>query len=168
MEGDIDRSATGATSSRNDTSTKSLSLIRQRVFGGLWVGSTASSVGSSAGLVAINWLVYTVTGSAFDIALVGVAGVIPRVIFGIFSGALADRYNKLRLMIFSSYFRAATMVLLAAALVLYGFQLSLILAAVFVLGLGQSLFRPAINSLLPTASPKDARVSFNNPRSPLM
>ena len=127
------------------------SLLRQRVFGGLWVGSIASSVGSSAGLLAINWLVYTVTGSALDVALIGVAGVVPRIVFGVFTGTLADRYSKLRLMIVADAFRAVAMLVFAATLVLFGFNLYVVLAAVFILGMGQSLFRPAINSFLPRA-----------------
>ena len=131
------------------------SLFRQRVFGGLWIGSMASSIGSSAGLLAITWLVYTVTGSAFDVALVGVAGVVPRIAFGVFSGTLADRHSKLSLMIAADALRAATMVALATTLALFGFQLYAVLAAVFILGMGQSLFRPAINSFLPRAIPKE-------------
>ncbi len=131
------------------------SLFRQRVFGGLWVGSMASSVGSAAGLLAINWLVYTVTNSALDVGLVGVAGVVPRVIFGIFTGTLADRYSKLRLMIVADAFRAATMIAFAATLAIYGFSLYVVLIAVFLLGMGQSLFRPSINSFLPQAVAKE-------------
>ncbi|MDG6907678.1 MAG: MFS transporter, partial [Nitrososphaerota archaeon] len=65
------------------TQEKNSSLLRQRVFGGLWAGSVASSIGSSAGLLAITWFVYTSTGSAFDIALVGIAGLAPRILFGV-------------------------------------------------------------------------------------
>lgn len=140
---------------------KPLSLFRQKAFSGLWAGSVASSIGSSAGLLAINWLVYTVTGSAVDLALVGVAGVVPRIVFGIFSGTLADRYSKLRLMIVADAFRAATMVTFAAALAFAGFQLYVVMAAVFVLGIGQSMFRPAINSFLPQAVPKSQLGSAN-------
>ncbi|MDG6965003.1 MAG: MFS transporter [Nitrososphaerota archaeon] len=137
------------------------SLFRQRVFAGLWTGSVASSIGSSAGLLAINWLVYTVTGSALDIALIGVAGVVPRVFFGVFSGTLADRYDKLRLMVVADVFRAATMVAFALSLVLFGFQYYVVLGAVFVLGMGQSLFRPAINSFIPRAVDKEQLGSAN-------
>lgn len=102
-------------------------------------------------MLAINWLVYEATGSAFDVALMGLAGLVPRIVFGIFSGALADRYNRLRLMVLADVVRAAAMVAFALSLILSGFHLFVVLSAVFVLGLGQSLFRPAINSFLPTA-----------------
>ena len=98
---------------------------------------------------------YTETGSAFDVALLGIAGLVPRIAFGIFSGTFADRYSRLRLMIVADSFRAATMIALAASLFTFGFNLYIVLGSVFVLGLGQSLFRPAINSFLPTAVSKE-------------
>lgn len=135
----------------SNTPEKRASLLRQRVFGGLWTSSVASSIGSSTGLLAITWLVFTETGSAFDIAFVGIAGLVPRIVFGMASGALADRYGRLRIVIVGDAFRAATMILFATSLIWFGFQLFVVLIAVFVLGLEQSLFRPAINAFLPTA-----------------
>lgn len=125
-------------------------LLRQAVFGRLWGASVTSSLGSSAGFLAITWLVYAETGSAFDIALLGVAGVLPRVTLGLFSGTLADRHDRLRLMVLADAVRAGTMVVFAASLALRGFWFPGVLAVVVVLGLGQSLFRPAINAFLPT------------------
>ncbi len=143
------------------TQEKSSSLLRQRVFGGLWAGSVASSIGSSAGLLAITWFVYTSTGSAFDIALVGIAGLAPRILFGVASGALADRYGRLRVMLSADVLRAITMILFAASIVLLKFQLPIVLTVAFLLGIGQSLFRPAINAFLPTSVPRERLASAN-------
>ncbi|MGI0080124.1 MAG: MFS transporter, partial [Nitrososphaerales archaeon] len=107
-----------------------------RIFRALWAGSTISAIGSSAGNLAINWLVYVQTKSAFDLALVGIAGLIPRITFGIFAGTLADRYNRLKLMITADAFRSATMILFALGFVILGFQLGVVFIATFVLGLG--------------------------------
>ncbi|MCL4355451.1 MAG: MFS transporter [Nitrososphaerota archaeon] len=145
----------GSESAAGEGTEKRPSLLRQRAFGGLWTGSVASSFGSAAGLLAINWLVYTVTKSALDVGFIGVAGVIPRIVFGVFAGTLADRYSKLRLMIVADAFRAGTMVVFALTLALFGFNLYVVLAAVFLLGMGQSLFRPSINSFLPQAVRKE-------------
>ena len=155
MEGELERKPTEDSSPREGSGEKRPSLLRQKVFGGLWAGSVASSIGSSAGILAINWLVFAATRSALDVALIGVAGVVPRITFGVFSGTLADRYSKLRLMMVADALRAATLVAFSLTLILFGFQLSVVLGAVFVLGMGQSLFRPAINSFLPTAVAKD-------------
>ena len=127
------------------------SILRQHTFGRLWTSTIASSIASGASVVIINWIVFAATGSAFDIALVGVATLVPRIVFGITSGAIADRYGRLRVMIASNALRAAIMLILAAYLFFFGFQFYLVLASVFVIGLGQSLFLPAISAFLPTA-----------------
>jgi len=85
------------------------------------------------------------------VALVGVATLIPRIFFGILSGTIADRHGRLRLMFFANVMRAVMMVTLAVSLAIYEFQLYLVLAAAFVLGLGQSMFLPSVNAFLPTA-----------------
>ena len=129
---------------------RSRPLLRQPAFRFLWAGSVASSIGSSAGFLAIVWLVFGETRSAFDVALLGLAGLVPRVLFGIVAGALADRFNRIRLMMAADGLRAATMIGLASSLILVGFSFPVILLAVIVVALGQTIFRPAINSFLPT------------------
>ena len=91
----------------------------------------------------------------------GIAGLAPRILFGVASGALADRYGRLRVMLSADVLRAITMILFAASIVLLKFQLPIVLTVAFLLGLGQSLFRPAINSFLPTAVPRERLASAN-------
>lgn len=58
-------------------------------------------------------------------------------------------------MITADAFRAATLILFALTLVFGGFSLPVVLAATFIVGLGQSLFRPSINSFLPVVVSKE-------------
>ena len=102
-------------------------------------------------MIAIIWLVYTRTGSAIDIALLGIAGVVPRVGFGLISGGLADRYSKSHLMLIGDFIRAAFLFALAFSLVIINFNFSIVLLSAFMLGIGQSLFRTSITSFLPSA-----------------
>ncbi len=136
-------------------------LFRNRAFATLWGGSVASSIGSSAGSLAIIWLVYAETGSAFDIALVGIFGLVPRIAFGVISGALADRHDRLGLMLMADSVRAFTLIAFAVSLAFIGFNLFALLAVVFILGIGQSIFRPAINSFPPVAVEKDQLANAN-------
>ncbi len=129
-------------------------LVRKPSFAFLWAGSIASSIGSSAGFIAIIWFVFIETGSAIDVAFLGLATLIPRVSFGIFAGALADRFNRVRLMILADLLRASVMILFAASVIFFGFVFGVVLLSVIVLGFGMSLFRPALNSFLPTSVDK--------------
>jgi MFS family permease len=49
--------------------------------------------------VALGWLVYRLTNSAFLLGFVGFAGQLPTFILASFAGVLADRWNRLRLLI---------------------------------------------------------------------
>jgi len=130
-------------------------VLRQPVFSRLWAASVASSIGSAAGTVALTLLVFSATGSAFDLALLGIATLVPRAGFGIVAGALADRHDRVRLMILADLTRAVSVGVLALLLIVQGFQLSVTLVVVVVLAVGQTTFFPAVNAFLPTAMPED-------------
>ncbi|MFN8633956.1 MAG: MFS transporter [Chloroflexota bacterium] len=57
-------------------------------------GQCISGVGSWMQMVALGWLVYDLTGSAFYLGLVGLARAIPALVFTLIGGAAADRYNR--------------------------------------------------------------------------
>jgi MFS family permease len=62
---------------------------------------TISSLGSSFTLFALPLLVFKLTGSAINLALVTAAEYLPYLLFGLFIGAGVDRVNRKRLMIFT-------------------------------------------------------------------
>ncbi len=44
--------------------------------------------------VAVGWQLYTLTGSALDLGLVGLAQFVPTVILTLAAGQVADRYDR--------------------------------------------------------------------------
>lgn len=126
------------------------SLFRNSYFKRLWPASILSSAGSSIGLISILWLVYSSTGSAVDVAILGIIGVVPRVGFGLLAGGLADRMSKTHLMLFGDFLRASFLILLSASLILTGFHFTIVVMAAFFLGVGQSIFRTSISSFIPS------------------
>ena len=44
--------------------------------------------------VAVGWQVYTLTGSAFDLGLVGLAQFLPMILLTLLVGQAADRYDR--------------------------------------------------------------------------
>ncbi|MEW6635440.1 MAG: MFS transporter [Actinomycetota bacterium] len=72
----------------------------------LLVGQTVSSLGSSFTVFALPLLVFKLTGSAFDLALVTVAEYVPYLIFGLIIGAWVDRVDRKRLMVFADIAQA--------------------------------------------------------------
>jgi MFS family permease len=117
--------------------------LRHRNFRLWFFGQLTSLVGTWMQTIAQNWLVYQLTGSARDLGLVNFVGAIPLVPLTLYAGAIADRFEK-RKVIF--WCQAAMMVLafLLAALCWTGtvrFWHVLLLA--FLLGAVQALDTPA-------------------------
>jgi MFS family permease len=92
------RSNTGAGQQRSKATESKLSVLQNRNFTLLWVGSVISNSGSWMQIVAQGWLVYNLTGSAFALGVVGMAKAIPMVIFPPMGGVIADRLPRLKLL----------------------------------------------------------------------
>ena len=68
--------------------------LASRDFRLLWIGQFISNIGSQMQLVALNWQVYVITHSAVALGIIGLARVIPIIIFSLFGGIAADRFNR--------------------------------------------------------------------------
>lgn len=64
-----------------------------------WFGSVMSILGQQMLSVAIGWELYEITGSATVLGFVGLAHAIPIVGLALWSGSLADRYNRRRIVL---------------------------------------------------------------------
>ncbi|HET7564563.1 MAG TPA: MFS transporter [Gemmatimonadaceae bacterium] len=72
-------------------------LLQHRNFRLYWLGQTGSQIGTWVQSVARGWLALQLSNSAFIVAFVGFAGSIPVLLFSLFAGVFADRFDKLRL-----------------------------------------------------------------------
>src|SRR3954465_9220247 len=81
-----------------------LHAFRHRDFRLLWTGQTVSLIGDAAFLTALGWKTFTVAGSGkLGIVLTAQAvGLLTTLLIG---GALADRYERRRLMVLSDLSR---------------------------------------------------------------
>lgn len=74
-------------------------LLRNRDYMLLWSGEILSEVGSQTSAVAYPLLILALTGSAAKAGVVGLAKWLPLAVCAIPAGALADRFDRKRLMI---------------------------------------------------------------------
>ena len=74
-------------------------LGRHRNFRLFWFGQTTSLIGSWMQSMAQGWLALELTNNAFLVGLVAAAGSLPVLLFSMHAGVLADRYQRLRLVI---------------------------------------------------------------------
>ena len=107
--------------------------LRHRNFQLFFAGQLVSLVGTWMDSVAESWLMYRLTGSSLLLGLEGFAGQFPVFLLGPLGGAIADRFDKRRVIVFT---QCASMVLafILASLTIIGairvYQL-FILAALF-------------------------------------
>lgn len=105
---------------------------------------------------AVYWHVYELSGSTFQLGLIGLAQFVPALSLTLVGGAVADAYDRRRTM------RLAQLPLLASAVVLFAateggaVSVPLLYAAVFANSVAFSFDSPARQALLPSLVPLDA------------
>ena len=135
--------------------------LRVSGFRNLFASSATSTLGAAISLVSVNWIVYHYTHSAIDITYVGLTGIVPGIVLGLFAGVIADRYNRRSLMVTADLTRFAGMGLLTAALYLTGFSLPLILATMILVNCFSAIFTPASQAILPRLVAKESLEDAN-------
>src|SRR5829696_5903482 len=126
-----------------------LQAFQSRNFRLLWSGQAISLLGDSAFLIALNWRTFTLTGNAKSIGIVltfqGV-GLLSTVLVG---GALADRYDRRKLMLISDAARCGIIAALAVFDATGHISIELLASIAFVEGLATGFFAPALGGLIP-------------------
>lgn len=121
----------------------------------LWFGAATSSIGTWMQSVAQNWLVLTLSGSAFYLGLDAFLGQLPILLFTLLGGVVADRYDRRRVLLGSQYVQMSTAFTLALLVALGAVQVWQILALSFVTGCAQAFGGPAHQSLMPALVDRD-------------
>ncbi len=116
----------------------------------MWAGAFTSSVGTWMQEVAQNWLILTMTGSAFWLGLDAFLGDAPFLIFSLLGGVFADRIDRRRILLGSQVVQMTSAFLLAALILTHSVEIWIILTLSFVVGLAQSFGAPAYAALVPT------------------
>jgi hypothetical protein len=75
------------------------SLRESQSFRRLWFGQLISMVGRQITLVAVPYQVYSLTRSALDVGLLGIVQVVPLICGSLGGGAIADRFDRRRVLI---------------------------------------------------------------------
>ena len=75
--------------------------LKNRHYRWFWLGMLASFLAIHFQLVARNWLVYEMTGSALDLGIVIAAWGLPILLLSLYGGAVADRIKKRDLLIWT-------------------------------------------------------------------
>lgn len=73
--------------------------LKHRNFRLYWFGQMISLIGTWMQIIAQGWLVYQLTRSPLALGLVGMASSLPILLFSLFGGVLADRFDRRKLLL---------------------------------------------------------------------
>lgn len=129
--------------------------LKITIFRNFLVAAFLSEIGNQMQIVAVAWQVYEITRNPASLGLIGLANVIPIVLFSLIGGLTADKVDRKKLLIISQ----SSMAVLAFALFILTFlniitpwmiYLILILVAI-----AQSFSMPARQAVLPNLVPRE-------------
>src|SRR5947209_7236980 len=126
-----------------------LAPLQRRDFLLLWAGMTASLLGDGIYFVAIAWESYQLSNVPTALALVGAAWTLPTVLFLLIGGAVSDRIERRRLMLYATLVEAFVIGLIGALTLAGLLQLWVLLVLVAVYGGAQAFFNPAFDAIVP-------------------
>ncbi len=121
----------------------------------LWSSSAVSNLADGIFLVALPLIAVRLTDSPLLVAGVALAGRLPWLVFVLFAGALADRLDRRVTMRNVQLMRVAVVGLMAAMALTDVLSLPVLYLAAFVLGVGETLFDTAAQSIMPNIVRKE-------------
>ncbi len=125
-----------------------LRALRSRNYRLFFAGQSVSLIGTWMQQLAMSWLVYRLTGSAFLLGVVGFVSQVPTFLFAPFAGVVADRVDKRRLLICTQSFAMVQAALLAFFVLAGSVQVWQIIVLSLILGIINAFDIPARQSFI--------------------
>ncbi|WP_242309551.1 MFS transporter [Bacillus cereus group sp. BfR-BA-01331] len=131
------------------------SVLKNRSFFYMWIGSAISELGGAFGTLCNSILVYELTGSKTALSSMWLLYLIPSLILQLISGPFIDKWSRKWIMIFSQWMRASVFLLPLVMLVTSGIEVWHIYVVQIIVGLITPLYTPASQAITPTVVNKE-------------
>ncbi len=138
-----------------------LAPLVARDFRLVWAGESISLLGDAFQTVAVSWLVLDLTGSGLALGAILIAAAIPRGVFMLLGGVLADRISPRDLALGSNVLRGVLTAIIAFLVLDGRIQIWHLVAVGVVFGTVDAVFLPAINTLVPRLVPPGRLAAAN-------
>jgi MFS family permease len=129
--------------------------LRGAAYRRMWIGNGVSFFGFQFTAVAVPVQMYAITGSSAWVGLLGVASLIPLLIFGLWGGAAADVVDRRKLLLAGSTVAWLSTVGLLAQAVLGLHSPGVLIALTAVQSAGFAMSSPARQAIIPRIVPGD-------------
>jgi MFS family permease len=134
--------------------TSAVAPLRYGSFRTLWVASVLSAIGTFIQSVAASWLMFELTRSNTWVGLMVASTTLPLLFFALAAGALADMFDRAKLMLLAQGIMGGSAVAMTVLTALDLITPGLLLALGLVLGVGVALNLPTWQALLPDLVPR--------------
>jgi MFS family permease len=131
-----------------------IDLLRHRSFVLFLLSRSLSRFSSQIAAVAIGWQIYELTGSAFDLGMVGLVQFLPTALLVFVAGHAADRFERKRVVQLCQLAEALTALFLAWSTYAGWLNEVQIFIATFIIGIAGAFESPATAALLPLITPQ--------------
>lgn len=131
------------------------SLFAHRAFIRFWFARLAGTAANQMLMVAIGWQMYDLTGSAWDLGLVGLLQFAPALLLVLVAGHTVDRYHRARIFAFCMAGQTGVAIVLALAAPQGWASRELLLALSVAIGTLKAFQLPAQQALVPLLVPPD-------------
>ena len=128
-------------------------LFAEREFLRLWAGRVLAGAATQMMMVALAWQMYDLTGSAWDLGLVGLLQFLPVLLFTLPAGHVADRYHRGRVIAATQLVQLIAAGVLLHATWRHALSRDLLFAVSVLLGTARTFQMPALQSLVPNLVP---------------
>lgn len=126
----------------------SLRALHYRNFQLYMVGQSISLIGTWMQRIAVSWLVYEMTHSAFMLGLVAFTSRIPMMFLSPYAGAYVDRHSRYHTLLFTQFASMAQAGLLAYVVLTNHYTILIIILLSVMLGIINSFDAPSRQSLM--------------------
>ncbi|MES9667449.1 MFS transporter [Bacillus cereus] len=131
------------------------SVLKNRSFFFLWIGSAISELGGAFGTLCNSILVYELTGSKTALSSMWLLYFIPSLILQLISGPFIDKWSRKWIMIFSQWMRASVFLLPLVMLVTNSVEVWPVYVVQIIVGLITPLYTPASQAITPSIVSKE-------------
>ena len=128
-------------------------LTRERPFMQMWTARLFGTAASQMLLVAIGWHMYELTGSAWDLGLVGLYQFVPALLLALLAGHIVDRHHRGRIVAACFAVQGLVALVLLLAVLEKHDTRGLLLGLSLVLGAVRAFQMPAQQALTPLLVP---------------
>ncbi|WP_043624814.1 MFS transporter [Nonomuraea candida] len=115
----------------------------------IWLGQAVSHIGVGVTVVAVQKQVFDLTQSSFYVGLIGMANLIPLIVFGLWGGAIADAVDRRKLLVAGSLIAWAGALFILAQALLGLSNVYLIFLAVALNSTGFAITGPTRGAIIP-------------------